>query len=141
MSRRRLSERPDLHRRVTAARVGRLATVDSDGHPHLVPVCFVAIADVIYSAIDDKPKRGGPLRRLANISATGRASLLIDEYAEDWSQLWWIRLDGAARIVNDPIEAQRAITALIGKYRQYEQHPPRGPVIAIEVARHNAWSA
>ena len=42
---------------VAPAPVGRLATVRSDGRPHVVPICFVVIDDVVYSAVDDKPKR------------------------------------------------------------------------------------
>ena len=86
---------------VSAAPVGRLATVGADGAPHVVPVCFVLVADTAYSAVDDKPKRSRRLRRLANIEATGRACLLVDEYDDDWSRLRWVRLDGHGRLVED----------------------------------------
>lgn len=126
-------------RRVRDARVGRLATVDGDGRPHLVPVCFALVGDLLYSAVDQKPKRGKRLRRLDNIAATGRASLLIDEYDEDWARLWWVRVDGDARLVDDPTEADRALRALIDKYPQYARQPPPGPVFAIEPHTWVGW--
>jgi PPOX class probable F420-dependent enzyme len=126
---------------IESARVARLATVAPDGRPHLVPVCFVLIDDTVYTAIDHKPKRGSRLRRIANIEATGHACLLVDHYSEDWSALWWARLDGRGRVVDDPAEAGRAVAALVGKYEQYAARPPAGPVLAIEVTGWSGWSA
>lgn len=131
----------ELRQRVGAARAARLATVDPDGRPHLVPVCFVLLGDVVYHAVDEKPKRHRRLRRLENIQATGRACLLIDEYDEDWSKLWWVRLDGHGRLVDDPAEEAAARTALAAKYPQYVERPPGGPVVAVAVTRWSAWSA
>ena len=126
---------------VGAARIARLATVTADGRPHAVPVCFALVGDVAYSAVDQKPKRTTRLRRVANVEATGRACLLVDEYAEDWSALWWVRLDCAARVVRDPNEAARGVAALVAKYPQYALSPPRGPVLALEVRRWTSWMA
>ena len=131
----------ELRQRVGSARVARLATVDPDGRPHLVPVCFVLLGDVVYHAVDEKPKRHRRLRRLENIQATGRACLLIDEYAEDWSKLWWVRLDGPGRLVDDPAEAAAARAALAAKYPQYVERPPSGPLVAVAVTHWSAWSA
>ncbi|MGH3648952.1 MAG: TIGR03668 family PPOX class F420-dependent oxidoreductase, partial [Micromonosporaceae bacterium] len=94
-----------MRRLVDAARVARLATVDAHGRPHLVPICFVRLGETVYTAVDHKPKRTAALRRIANLQATGHASILIDEYAEDWSRLWWIRLDGTGRIVTNETES------------------------------------
>ncbi|MCW3816056.1 TIGR03668 family PPOX class F420-dependent oxidoreductase [Micromonospora sp. DR5-3] len=131
----------DLRHRVASARVARLATVGADGRPHLVPVCFVLLGDVVYHAVDRKPKRHRRLRRLDNIEATGRVCLLIDEYAEDWSRLWWVRLDGHGRVVAAPTEEATARAALRDKYPQYVDRPPDGPVVAVTVIRWSAWSA
>jgi PPOX class probable F420-dependent enzyme len=139
----------DSRRLVGSARVARLATVGADGRPHLVPVCFVLLgapADdpagaVVYTAVDHKPKRTVRLRRIANLEATGQASLLVDHYAEDWSTLWWVRLDGRGRVVRDPAEAQRARQALAGKYPQYAERVPAGPVLAVDVTGWRGWSA
>jgi PPOX class probable F420-dependent enzyme len=126
---------------VESARVGHLATTGSDGQPHIVPVCFALVGDVVYSAVDHKPKRSTRLRRIANIQATGRACLLVDEYDEDWTRLWWVRADGPARVVDDPAESRRAVAALSAKYPQYAERPPTGAVLAIDVSRWSEWSA
>ena len=130
-----------MHRLVVSARVGRLGTVDVHGRPHLVPICFALLDEVIYTAVDHKPKRSSRLARIANIQATGYACLLVDEYRDDWSQLWWVRVDGRGRVVDDPSEAERAVRALVAKYRQYAEQPPSGPVIAIDAERWSGWSA
>ena len=126
---------------VSSAPVGRLATVRRDGRPHVVPICFVVTDDVVYSAVDDKPKRHRHLQRVRNITATGTASLLVDEYDDDWSRLWWVRLDGRARLVDDGAEAERAIRSLSDKYPQYRDQPPSGAVLAVDVQRWVGWSA
>jgi PPOX class probable F420-dependent enzyme len=126
---------------VESARVGHLATVDVERHPHLVPVCFTLSGDALYTAVDHKPKRHNRLRRIANIEATGHAALLVDRYSEDWSQLWWVRVDAAARVVADLGEFDRAREALAAKYQQYREHPPDGPVLALDVVQISGWSA
>jgi PPOX class probable F420-dependent enzyme len=131
----------DMRRLAASARVGRLGTVGSDGRPHLVPVCFVLLGGTVYSAVDHKPKRSTRLRRLVNVEATGQACLLVDRYSEDWSMLWWVRLDGRARVVDDPAEAARAVAALVDKYPQYAEQPPAGPVLALEITQRAGWSA
>jgi PPOX class probable F420-dependent enzyme len=124
-----------------SARVGHLGTVSVDGQPHLVPVCFVLVGDTAYSAVDHKPKRTTQLRRLANVTATGHACLLVDEYSEDWSTLWWVRLDGHGRVVDDPSEVALALAGLQAKYAQYAELAPTGAVLAVNVTRWSAWSA
>ena len=125
-----------MRERVETARVARLATMTNDGRPHLVPCCFVLAAETIYSAVDGKPRTTLALRRLANIEANPAAALLVDHYDDDWSALWWVRLDGVARVVADPRERARALTLLAAKYPQYSRTPPPGDVIAIGVT---AW--
>lgn len=126
---------------VTAARVARLATVRADGRPHIVPVCFVLDGDVVYSAVDHKPKRSRRLLRVANVESTGHASVLVDAYGEDWSTLWWVRLDGRGRVVDDPAEIEQAVTALTAKYPQYRERPPGGPVLAVDITAWSGWAA
>jgi PPOX class probable F420-dependent enzyme len=124
--------------RFAAARVARLATVGHDGAPHLVPIVFALVDDVIYSAVDAKPKRHGRLRRLANIAHEPRVSVLADRYDDDWTLLWWVRADGVARVL--PSSAA-ALDALTGKYPQYRAEPPPGPFLEIQVGHWSAWSA
>jgi PPOX class probable F420-dependent enzyme len=130
-----------MRERVREARVGRLATVGEDGHPHLVPICFALEGDVLYSAVDEKPKRSKRLKRLANIRAHPHVSVLVDHYEDDWTRLWWVRLDGTARVLESGAERERALALLRSKYEQYRVEPPTGPVIAVQVERWQGWSA
>jgi PPOX class probable F420-dependent enzyme len=126
--------------RFAVARVTRLATADAAGRPHLVPVAFALEGDTIYSAVDGKPKRTRALRRLANVRENPAVSLLVDHWdEEDWSRLWWVRADGAARVL-DPSEpeARRAIVLLTERYPRQRD---AGEVIVIDVARWSGWSA
>jgi PPOX class probable F420-dependent enzyme len=126
---------------VNSARVARLATVDCEGRPHLVPICFALEGEVLYSAVDEKPKRSRVLKRLENIRAHPAVAVLVDHYEEDWARLRWVRLDGTARILESGREYNRALALLLEKYDQYRTEPPRGPVIAITVERRRTWSA
>jgi PPOX class probable F420-dependent enzyme len=126
---------------LAAARVGRLATVRPDGGPHVVVCCFAVEGDRVWTAIDAKPKSGGPLQRLENVRANPRASLLVDHYEEDWERLWWVRVDGAAAVLEDGNEEERAIATLTARYPQYERARPGGPVIALTIERITGWSA
>lgn len=130
-----------LRRRVAAARVARLATAEEDGGAHLVPICFALADDVVYSAVDSKPKRSRDLRRLRNVRARPWATVLVDHYEEDWSRLWWVRISGAARVLDEGDEETGAIALLVAKYPQYQREPPAGPVIAVEITRLRHWSA
>jgi PPOX class probable F420-dependent enzyme len=128
--------------RVADARLGHLATVAADGRPHVVPCCFVLDGDTVYSAVDAKPKRTTALKRLDNVRANAVAELVVDYYDDTrWSELWWVRLSGAARVVDDADEERRARELLTAKYPQYRKQPPPGPVLAIAVARWRTWSA
>jgi PPOX class probable F420-dependent enzyme len=129
---------PTMRRRVREARVARLATVRADGRPHIVPCCFALDGNIAYSVVDAKPKSSLALRRLDNIRLHPSVTLLVDHYAEDWTALWWIRLDGTALVVESDEGRGRALGPLREKYDQYVQEPPPGPVISITV---NAWSA
>jgi PPOX class probable F420-dependent enzyme len=128
--------------RFAAARVARLATADAAGVPHLVPIVFAVADDVVYSAVDDKPKRTTALRRLANVTANPAVSVLVDEYDDDWESLWWARADGRARILaTGEAEAQHAVDRLVERYPVYRLHRPSGPVLAVDVQRWSGWSA
>ncbi|HEY7400660.1 MAG TPA: TIGR03668 family PPOX class F420-dependent oxidoreductase [Actinomycetota bacterium] len=128
--------------RFARERVARLATIRPDGSPHLVPIVFALEEDVVWIAVDDKPKRSRDLRRLANVEVEPRVCVLADRYEDrDWSLLWWVRGDGVARVVRDPDGIGRAASLLGAKYPQHADHPPRGPAIAIEVDRWSGWAA
>ena len=128
-----------MRERVKAARIGRLATVDERGRPHLVPICFALDGETLYSAVDEKPKRSKQLKRLENIRRRPEVTVLVDHYEEDWSRLWWVRLDGTATVVEEGPERERALELLGAKYHQYRTEPPTGPVIALRIGRWRGW--
>jgi PPOX class probable F420-dependent enzyme len=136
-----MHESTPLRRWIEAARVARLATIDADGRPHLVPVVFALGGDTLYSAVDAKPKRSRRLRRIENARARPDVTVLVDEYDEDWSQLWWARLRGRARVLDEGEEFDRALALLAGKYAQYRDAPPGGPVLAMDITEWREWSA
>jgi PPOX class probable F420-dependent enzyme len=126
--------------RFAAARVARLATADAGGRPHLVPIAFAVAGDTIYSTVDAKPKRTRALRRLANVRENPAVSLLVDHWdEEDWERLWWVRADGAGRVL-DPAEpeAARAVELLRERYPRQRN---AGQVLAVDVARWSGWAA
>jgi PPOX class probable F420-dependent enzyme len=129
--------------RFATARVARLATVDGSGRPHLVPIVFALDGDIVYSAVDHKPKRTTALRRLANVATNPAVTLLVDHYDDaDWGQLWWVRADGLGRVVDaGSPEATRAVTLLQGRYSPYSDRPPAGHVLEVMVERWSGWAA
>ena len=133
-------DEPELRRRFASSPVARLATVRRDGQPHIVPVVFALVGDMIFTAVDAKPKRTTRLQRLANIEHEPRCSLLVDHYENDWSRLWWVRADGEAALVG-PVEASMGLAALVARHAQYRQAAPPGPLLAIRVFRWAGWSA
>jgi len=128
--------------RAERARVARLGTLSKTGRVDLVPMTFTIVDDVLYTAVDHKPKRTTELKRLENVRATPEVSVLIDEYDdEDWSRLWWVRLRGLAQVVDDGPRYESALDALVAKYPQYRSARPAGPAIVIELIRWQWWSA
>ncbi len=132
---------PDARARFAQARVARLATVRPDGRPHLAPIVFALDGDLLYSIVDAKPKRGPDLLRFRNIAAEPRVSLLADHYADDWQALWWVRVDGTARVVESGPDCDTAIRLLFGKYPQYgDWSTPIGAAMVVRIERWSSWS-
>ena len=93
---------------LASQRVGRLATSDARGNPHVVPVCFAVEDATLYITIDEKPKRASarPLKRLRNMMENPSVAFVADRYDEDWQQLGWVMLRGRADILTDGIRAR-----------------------------------
>ena len=125
----------------SAAPVAVLATVGSNGAPHLVPVVFAVHDDVVYTAVDAKRKSTVRLRRLANIAVNPRVSLLVDHYDEDWAHLWWVRADGVAAVHDRGEQMAAGYAWLRRKYPQYERIALNGPVVTVNVAHWSSWQA
>ena len=132
---------PQERARVAAARVARLATVRADGTPHIVAVTFALDDDIVVSAVDHKPKRTQQLQRLRNLEERPTASLLVDHYEDDWSKLWWVRLDLDVEIVRDGPRRTGLLEPLIRKYADYRVTAPRGSVLVMAVRSTTSWSA
>jgi PPOX class probable F420-dependent enzyme len=126
---------------VAAARSGHLATVTPGGHPHVVVVTFALSGDSIVTPIDDKPKSSRRLQRLVNVETTPLGSFLVDGYDEDWTRLWWVRIDGTVSVHEAGVSWRRAIDALSAKYAAYREKSPTGPVISIETEKVTSWSS
>ena len=131
----------EMRSRVAAARVARFASVDADRRPHIVPITFALEGEVLYFAVDAKPKRTTNLKRLRNIAANPAVSILIDHYEDEWEGLWWVRLDGTARVVTAPDESNQALDLLAQRYPQYLAIRPAGPVVAVAIESMTGWSA
>ena len=121
--------------------MGHLSTVRSNGSPHIVPVTYALAGNSVVTMIDHKPKTTDRLQRLINIERNPIATLMADHYSEDWTMLWWVRVDGEASIhVEDQVWEESA-AALIAKYEQYAENPPRGPAVVISVERVTSWES
>jgi PPOX class probable F420-dependent enzyme len=127
---------------VAAQRVGRLATADAQGNPHVVPVCFAVSDSALYVTIDEKPKRASarPLKRLRNLMENPSAAFVVDRYDEDWARLCWVMLRGPTEILSDGAEHDRAQTLLRERYPQYRaMQLAELPVIALRIERVTGW--
>jgi PPOX class probable F420-dependent enzyme len=134
-------DQASMRRQVAEARSARVATLDPDGRPNVVPVVFVVDGDTLYSSVDAKPKRSKQLRRLDNVRHRPEGvAVLIDHYDEDWTGVWWVRLRGRGRVITDGPERDRAHDLLLRKYPQYADMPPLGDVLAVDVTEWRGWS-
>jgi len=129
-----------MRRKVAEARVARVGTMDERSRIHLVPVVYVVDGDTWYSPSDAGPR---PVKRLRNVLADPRATVLIDDYDEVWSRVWWVRLRGQGRMVESVPEEERARRLLAAKYPQFAEAPAAdaaGPVMAIDIQEWAGWS-
>jgi PPOX class probable F420-dependent enzyme len=132
----------EARHRFAAAEVARLATVDRAGNPHLVPICFALDGGTVYSAVDAKPKTSPDLKRLRNIAGHHHVTLLVDHYEDDWSNVWWVRLDGMAIVHDTGTEAHdRGRHLLAAKYAQYAQAPDLlGRMVVVKATKWTSWA-
>ena len=133
-----LSER--AHRLLTDTPIGHLATAGADGDPHAIPICFVTTGNLVYSVIDEKPKRTRHLRRVRNIEENGRATLIVDRYDDDWTQLGWVMLRADAAILPLGDEHATALALLRERYHQYRDMAlEEAPLLRLDVQRATEW--
>ena len=110
-----------VRRFILAHVVARLATADTHGQPHVIPFCYAFNGEYFYFVVDEKPKKqtGKPLKRIRNILENPQVSLVIDDYADDWSQLAYVLVMGGAQLVQDETEYAAALALLRERYPQY----------------------
>lgn len=130
-------------RYVQAARVGRLATADTESRPHAVPICFSLLGDRLVTPIDEKPQRTGPtdLRRSRDIRENSSVAVVVDHYTEDWSALGWVQMRGTASHVSSGEDSHAAaVQTLREKYDQYADHDLESrPLIEVDVHSVLSW--
>lgn len=137
--------RPDTKEFIQKVRVARLATIDSDFKPHLVPVVFVFDGNNFFTPVDEKRKKAKPekLRRIKNIEGNPSVALLIDEYNEDWTRLAFVMIQGVASIVKSrpqaDIQVQEALKQLTIKYTQYQRVGTGEILIRIKPEKVVSW--
>jgi len=121
-----------------------MATADSRGRPHVIPICYVCADSCLYSVLDAKPKRvdATNLKRVLNIQENPRVAVVVDEYDEDWTRLAYVLLHGTARVLSGGEEHARALRLLREKYPQYRAMQLEGcPVIQITIERAVSWAS
>jgi len=121
-------------------RVARLATVGSDGQPHVVPICYAIVDDKIGFTVDEKPKRGDKeLKRLSNIRANPKVAM-TDRYDEDWSKLGWVMLQGRAEILTSGHKWKVLQAKLRERYSQLrEMQIENLPSVVITIQKVMSW--
>jgi PPOX class probable F420-dependent enzyme len=117
------------------ARVARLALLDEEDLPRVLPVTFAVFEAAVWSAIDQKPKRSAEPARVRRLRRRPEAALLVDRYEDDWSRLAWVEVRGSVSV--EPLGP--AVDALAAKYPQYVAEPPPGPLLRLEPERCGCW--
>jgi PPOX class probable F420-dependent enzyme len=125
---------------IEEARVGRLAYLDDEERPRVLPVTYALSVGSVWSAIDEKPKRGPEPARIRYLRRRPQAALCVDVYSDDWQRLEWVQILGRVEVV--PIaEAPEAMGALAAKYAPYRERRPPGPLLRLSVERALSWRA
>jgi len=130
----------ECQRRAQNARSARLATSRPTAGIDLVPIVFAFVGNDLVFAVDHKPKTTQRLQRLRNIAVDARVTVLFDHYDDDWNQLWWVRMRGAAHSAEEPTAQTAALDALETKYPQYAAQRPEGSVVYIHPSDWSGWS-
>ena len=100
---------------------GVLATAHPERGVDAVPVVFVVDDHrrLLVPVDTVKAKSTTRLQRLVNLERDPRCVLLVDEYHDDWSKLWWVRVHATA------VATDRAPSEL----ERFEQYRAPGSVV------------
>lgn len=124
--------------------VARLATADVAGQPHVIPFCYAFDGAHVYFVVDQKPKRqtGKPLKRIRNMLENPQAAIVIDDYADDWTQLAYVLITGTTALVDDEAEYARMLARLRERYPQYRAMDltfANNAMVRISPTKVHAW--
>ena len=125
---------------VASERVARLAFLDGDDRPRVLPITFAVTAGAVWSAIDEKPKRSSEPARVRWLRRRPTAALCVDLYDDDWDRLAWVQLLGEVQVV-DVSEGDAALEALAARYEPYRVRRPPGPLLRLTIERSLCWRA
>ena len=122
------------HAYLAESRVCRIASVGADGWVHAAPLCHAYDEQrrVVYVGID----RGG--RTARNLRARPRATVVCDDYYEDWQRIRGLVARARAHTVRPGAELELARRLLKAKFRQYRSYD-LDYVIALRVERVTSW--
>ena len=78
---------------------------------------------------------------MKNIKKNPQVALLVDEYNEDWTRLWYVLVRGKAELVSKLAERKRGLECLRAKYPQYAAGmlADDAPIIRITPQRITTW--
>jgi PPOX class probable F420-dependent enzyme len=125
---------------LAAERVARLAFVDDEDRPRVLPVTYAVLGESVWSAIDEKPKRAAEPARLRYLRRRPEAALCVDRYSDDWSRLAWVQLLGRIDVL-PAAEHPAPLQALAARYEPYRERTPPGPLLRLSVDRALSWRA
>lgn len=125
--------------RLAAADHGILATVHPERGVDAVPVVFALDGRTVVLPVDTvKAKRTNDLQRATNLAGDPRCVLLVEHYADDWDELWWVRAHGRASPSGDVSAAHVALLA--ARYPEYAAPGAVTSTIVLEPQRVRGWS-
>lgn len=127
--------------RLAAHDHGVLCTLHPERGADAVPVVYVVDGGFVGVPIDRvKPKASTTLQRERNLAADPRATLLAEHWdRDDWSRLWWVRVE----LRHDPHPGEREAELARGlgdRYPQYANQPFER-VLVLRVVVATGWSA
>jgi PPOX class probable F420-dependent enzyme len=107
-----MSDEERRHFLTDPARTAKVATVGSDGSPHVVPVWFALDGDAIVFTTGAQSAKARHLRR------DPRVSLCVDDETPPFS---YVTIDGTATLSDDLARLLRWATVIGGKYMGADQ--------------------
>jgi nitroimidazol reductase NimA-like FMN-containing flavoprotein (pyridoxamine 5'-phosphate oxidase superfamily) len=94
-------------------RVCRVATVNENGMPHLIPVCAVLANGKIYFA------SGNDARKVKNLEKNPQVAVTVDLYSDDWAHIKGAMVQGTAKLFARGPRFRKIRDLLYVKYPQY----------------------